>query len=1189
VYLKSLTLKGFKSFADRSVLAVEPGITCIVGPNGSGKSNISDAVLWVLGEQSAKSLRGQAMEDVIFAGSSARAAVGVAEVDLVLDNSDGVLPLEFDEVTITRRMYRSGESEYLINQSPTRLLDIVDLLHDTGLGRDAHSIISQGRLAEVLEARPETRRMLIEEAAGTLKHKKRKERALRRLTGLDEKLQRAGDIAKEIDRQLRPLERQASRALKHNELISELRDLEVALAVDELRRLQQDWDAVLKKEKESEAALEISRFQTSERERELDTFQHLLEEKGLFVGDLGEQRRRMQSILERLDASMLLLEEKGKNLIARLSELRMTLSHSQTQIQAARANHETLTRERTEADAQLQELYNQLGELRRAAELARKARTTADEDFARLSSDIRGQQANSDEARVKKLKLEQELASLSTQKELLAARTESLDLELINLHETLSARRTQAAALEEDHHHLRREIGAAQLDVDKRVRVNDARKKELEDIRTELFIARAEQGVLEEMERALISSTPALEKVLERASEIDGFEARVAETITADPVLEALIERVFGADIFGIFVRDAKAAAALAAELAGADRGELSIIPLQGLTTPPERPEKLPAGGSYLLDHMSYDKRFEAGLKALVGDVVLVDDVKTGLRVLEEVSAPVRAVTSDGLLLWPSGKISMGRPLVDDEGVLARARRINEMKDLQERLEADLAEREAELALAEEALNSAQQDALELNQRAAALSGQRDSLLQDTARLEDQITKLEAENTTLNDRLEEVEARLAVSDPAASKLDTEIDALSEQIATLRASAQDQELDRDTKFREETTATDRLSACQVQIATVSERVKHLAARYTTAAAEVERLDQIIAQAATLERALELLRERVEPLHELFVALQERVDYWAIMLRDRATLEQSDSAELRTTIHETQTRVRDAQERLRAGEQALADLRVRKGQLEITVNTAVAKIVEQYGMPLERALELPEVEDRYQAEDQALTLQRKITHLGSVNPIAREQYEALKERSEFMSAQVADLDAARKALGKVITTIDRKMRERFLETFEQVDKHFQAIFSTLFPGGSAQLLLDNPDDPDETGVDFIVQPRGKKLKKMSLLSGGEQSLVAIALLFALNETRPSPFYVLDEVEAALDDSNLRRFVNFVFMRRRETQFLIVTHQRRTMEVADLLYGVSMQADGVSKMVSQKLEQAVASLDASATRKA
>ncbi|MCL2324255.1 MAG: AAA family ATPase, partial [Actinomycetia bacterium] len=928
MYLKSLTLKGFKSFADRSVLAVEPGITCIVGPNGSGKSNIADAVLWVLGEQSAKTLRGQAMEDVIFAGSSARSAVGVAEVDLVLDNSDGLLPLEFDEVTITRRMYRSGESEYLINQSPTRLLDIVDLLHDTGLGRDAHSIISQGHLAEVLEARPDTRRALIEEAAGTLKHKRRKERALRRLSGLDEKLQRAADIAREIDHQLRPLERQASRTSKYQEMTDELRELEVALAVDELRGLQAEWDVLLKTEKESEAALEIASYQLSERERELDSLQHLLEEKGLFVGDLGEQRRRMQSIQERLDASLLLLEEKGKNLVARLSELRMNLSHAQSQVLSARESREALSQQRVEADAQLQELYSQLAELRRGGEQARKARNSADEAFNKLSSSIRSAQARSDEARVAKLKLEQELASLMTQKDLLSARSEALANELANLHETLSARRAQAEVIETDYHRLEREISAAELDVDKRVRVNESRRRELETIRNDLFAARGEQVALEEMQRALVSATPALEELLERADSIPGFEGVVSGSIKAEPALEALAERVLGADLFGVFVRDGKTARKLAREIAGHSSGELAIIPLD--MTPPKLLKKPPCG-SYLLDHLEFDQRYLTGLKSLIGDVVLVSDAKQAVE-LTQAGKELRAVTPDGVVFWPSGKISLGRPVADNEGVLARARRINELTELQTRLEADLGEREAELALAEEALASAQQDALELNQRSANLIGQRDSIQQELGRIEDQATKLTAESTTLEARSNEVAASLGTQAPAVQAVDEQIAGLAAEIEDLRARGADLESDRNLKFRDESTATDRLSACQVEIATVGERVKHLTTRFAAAEAEVRKLEQTIEATAALESALELLRERVEPLHETFAILQERADHWAIMLRDRANLEQSDSASLRETVHASQDQLRAAQEVLRADEQTLAELRVRKGQME-----------------------------------------------------------------------------------------------------------------------------------------------------------------------------------------------------------------------------------------------------------------
>jgi len=352
LHLKSLTLKGFKSFADRVPMHLEPGVTVIVGPNGSGKSNVTDAVLWVLGEQSAKSLRGNAMEDVIFAGSSARQAVGVAEVDLTLDNTDGTLSLEFSEVTITRRMYRSGESEYLINNSPCRLMDVHDLLHDSGLGRDTHSIISQGRLDEILNSRPEERRGLIEEAAGVLKHKKRKERALRKLTGMDANLERARLVLGEVERQLRPLQRQADKAKQAEAMGADLRDLEVALAVEDLRALQDQWEALAKREREQDAEIELARYRLAEKDRELGSFQSLLEEKGLFVGDLSEQRRRLQAVLERLNAGLLLLEEKGKNLVERLSELRAKVHVNESR--------------RVRREAELEQLAEELGSARLA-------------------------------------------------------------------------------------------------------------------------------------------------------------------------------------------------------------------------------------------------------------------------------------------------------------------------------------------------------------------------------------------------------------------------------------------------------------------------------------------------------------------------------------------------------------------------------------------------------------------------------------------------------------------------------------------------------------------------------------------------------------------------------------------------------------------------------------------------------
>ena len=1176
MHLKSLTLKGFKSFADRSVMQLEPGVTVVVGPNGSGKSNVSDAVLWVLGEQSAKQLRGQAMEDVIFAGSSARQPVGVAEVDLVLDNSDGSLPLEFTEVTISRRMYRNGESEYLINNAPARLMDIQDLLHDSGLGRDTHSIISQGRLDEVLNSRPEDRRSLIEEAAGVLKHKKRKERAIRKLSAMDAHLERARDIVSEIDRQLRPLERQASKAQQHAGLVSELRELDLSLAVDDLRQLQATWDELAKREKEADADIDLSRYRLAEKERELAKFQSLLEEKGLFVGDLSEQRRRMQSILERLDAGLLLLEEKGKNLIVRLSELRQKLHQSETRSAARGGELESLSSQRGETDARLKALYGQLNELRREAEGVRKARMAADDELGRINADIRRHRKLLEDDRADSSKAEQALSAFALEEELLAERAAQIGEQRQGAQATLSARRGRLEALAGQLAHSRREIALADSDVDKRVRVLDARRRELEARRDRLTEARAESRGLEEVDRAFESASPALAWALARERELPGIVGPIAEVVRAPERFEALVERLLGADLFGLLVEDADAASRIAAELASHTEGEISLVPIKGMRS---RVSGTPKTGVRLLDHLDCAEKLRTAVEALLGDVYVVDTIKEALAASAADATGVRFATAQGAVVWPNGKLTLGTQVSDTEGVLARKRRINELHDEIGALTAAVGEAESVHSEAEEALGAAQQDALELSQKVAALTGEHDSMLEEVGRLEQQLTALDVEAQGVERRIADIRDRTAKDRPSLETLSERILKTSEELERLEEASAVSREQRDARFREESATSERLSTCQVEIATVSEREVHLKRQVNTILSEMRELEETVRASRETEHALELLRQRIEPVHDLYVVLQERAEHWAHKLKDRARFEQADSESLRETIHSAQDAVRDVQAEIDDKNVSAGDLRVEKAQLEVQVSQAVRRIVEELGMPIETALAADPLENRTVAQDRAHRLRKQIANLGPVNPIAMEEFESLKARREFMGAQIEDLDSSRRSLQKVVAAIDRKIRERFLETFEQVDRHFQEIFSVLFPGGTSQLQLTEPDDPETTGVEVIAQPRGKKLAKMSLLSGGEKSLTAIALLFAVYRTRPCPFYILDEVEAALDDTNLRRFVAFTDSMRRFTQFIVVTHQRRTMEMADVLYGVSMQADGVSKVVSQKLDRTTA----------
>ena len=1172
MYLKSLTVKGFKSFADRAILTLEPGVTSVVGPNGSGKSNISDAVLWVLGEQSAKSLRGNSMEDVIFAGSSARQAVGVAEVDLVLDNADGTLPLEFNEVTITRRMYRNGESEYLINSSPCRLMDIQDLLHDSGLGRDTHSIISQGRLDEILNSRPEDRRALIEEAAGVLKHKKRKERALRKLGAMESNLERARDVLGEVERQLRPLQRQADKARQYDGLLAQLRDIEVALAVDDLRALHGSWDAVQKEEREHDADLDLARYRLTEKERELGTFQALLEEKGLFVGDLGEQRRRIQAVLERLNSGLLLLEEKGKNLVERISELRAKVHGAAGRRERRVEEVARLNEERAAADAQLKALYQRLGETRRESETARKERLAAEASLAEVTAAIRRTRKEADDARAELATVEQSLSAFTLEESLLAERTSALAGQKQTLAATLAARRTRLDETERVRNHTLKQIALAESDVDRRVRVVESRRRELQELRERLTQVRAEGIGLEEVDRAFATATPALAWVLSSDRKVPGLVGPLTDVISVEADVEKAVELALGSDLFCVLVSDTTARAGVLSLLSEHATGDIAIMSLDAAQPVDARP----GAGRRLSDAVTCPAEVRPAIEALLGDVYLVPTLEEALDASSRFPGS-RFATPDGHMVWPSGKVTVGPGLDQSASVLERKRRINELHDDESAAYAIVGDSEALLAEAEEALHAAQQDALELGQQLATRSGEHESMREELTRLESALTDLENEARFLEQRGALIAERTARDRPARELHAERIADMEARIESLEEEAIVKRETRDDRFREETVISDRLASCQVDMATVSEREIHLKRQMSAATGDLAEIDETLASSERTEAALELLRERIQPVHDLYSALLERAEEWAVKLRDRARFEQADSQSLRDTIRAAQDAVRDAQGALDARIAAMGDLRVTKAQLQVQVDTAVSRIVDEFDVPLERALELEPYENRDAAADRAHKLRKQLGQIGPVNELAVEEHASLLHRRDHLATQIEDLASSRTALTKVVRAIDRKMRDRFLETFEHVNGHFQNVFSLLFPGGHAELAMTDPDDPETTGIEVIAQPQGKKLQKMTLMSGGEKSLTALALLFALYRQRPCPFYILDEVEAALDDSNLRRFVAFVDTMRSHTQFIVVTHQRRTMEMADVLYGVSMHSDGVSKVVSQRLDRA------------
>ncbi|WP_455136408.1 chromosome segregation protein SMC [Thermophilibacter sp.] len=1171
MYLKSLTLKGFKSFADKTHMAFDPGLTVVVGPNGSGKSNVSDAILWVLGEQSAKQLRGQAMEDVIFSGSSARPAVGVAEVTLVLDNSDHTLPIDFTEVGITRRMYRSGESEYLINGAPSRLMDVQDILHDSGLGKDTHSIISQGKLDSILSSRPEERRALIEEAADISKHRRRKERSQRKLASMDDNLARAKVLAREISRQLKPLERQVDKASRARALEEELKGLEVSLAVDDLRRLQGEYGRLEARGREADAAVELAQYRLDEKSRELEKLQSLLEQKGLFVGDLGEQRRRMQDLLGRMDSDMRLLEEKGKNMVARLSEMRMQLSTMEKQRADAASEHERVAGELSDARVREEALAESEAQLARAARVAQARRRELDEELARLTADERAARTEADRETLAYAKLEDQISNAEVEDQMFASRLAQLDEAAQTAEEALAERARAAEGLSERLEEaldaaeaLKRETGelAARLEA--------ARAAEAE-ARGALSSSRATLEALEAVDADVESASPLVSALAERAG--DAVECRLADLIDAEPAVESLVEQLLGDDLAALVVADAAAATEVATgalELAGTE-GRATIVAraARGVPAPADAP------GEPLVGRLRVADDARALLEALLGDVRLVADAAAAIAAHAQAPA-LTYVTADGVAVLPDGRVHVGSAPSSEAGALERKRRIRALREGMAALEGRASSAAAEVSDAEAALAAARERAASSQGEIARLRSELAAATSERGRLEQQLSSATSERAQVARRREEAAARAEAA---------RADIASHRSAAAKARERSEELERqlaevgeehDDAVREQSRASRELSDARLELATTRERRANLAAREAELARRPAELDERIRSTERSSRALDVVRLRVDPLHDRYDAIRERALEWAARLRDRASLAEADSDSLKKTIGEAREAVSGATSELDAAREAASSVKVDLGRLEERVQVAVDAIVAT-GAVLDEALELPAPDDRDEAERRVSSLKAQIESIGPVNAVAMDEYLRLKERADYIDEQVADLEAARASLRKISGAIDRKMRNRFLTVFEKVNRNFSEVFSLLFPGGQAHIEMTNPDDPAETGIEIVAQPRGKRIAKMMLMSGGEKSLTALALLFAVYQVRTVPFYVFDEVEAALDDSNLSKLLDAIERLKQSTQLIVISHQRRTMEQADVLYGVSMQADGVSRVVSQRLDRA------------
>ncbi len=1178
MHLKSLVLKGFKSFADRSILSLEPGITAVVGPNGSGKSNISDAVLWVLGERNARHLRGQAMEDVIFSGSSARKPVSVAEVELVLDNADGTLPVDYSEVSIMRRLYRSGESEYLVNGSAARRMDVLDILHDTGLGTGTHSIISQGSLDSILQSRPEDRRALIEEAAGILKHKQRKEKSARKLEQMDNHLARVRDVYAEIAKRLAPLERKAKRAQEHAEASARLSEVKLALAVDDLRSLQGRWDEIVRQEGLIASLIEDRRAFVVRSEQAVIDLQQLIQRETAGAGEIARSQRRASSAAERLDSVEMLLREKRRSAQSYEADVRIALSSAASKRQEACAELDRSQAALDEVEGLFGEASAKVDSLSAQRDEAVARRRAVERELDELRVVVRKDEREREEMRRRRASMGDVLSNELAREQVIDARRIEIDADINAAQGDFEQKRSHLETLRSDFDRLVERERAANVELSSTLAGRDSARARAHAAQDAVRAVENEIAALEQLQRAGRADDPALSWLVDGTDRFKGALAPLSKSIGAPQGLELLVESLLGEDLAGLVAPDSdhvrEAVEALLEE------GRAGSVSLMSRTVSGASASCQAELGRPLVELLSYDESSAGVVESLLGDVMVVDTASEAFEAQRRGGGQgARFASRDGVVAWPTGKVRVyGASRKEAEGVLARERRLDQ---LAERLSAALDAKktcEEEALSAESACRAAQERSLDLSQKLARCRGEVDSAAAGSDRAQRKLSAFQRERDEIAGQLDRARQKVGDLRPAVEKVDARLCDIEGNLAAARGRIDELE-ERITPLRRDAgRLSEECANAKLLLATLTERRTYARRVVEARGRDIARIDEQAEDSAEVLAIKRAAGKRCEPLLEVVSLLGDSLRRRARALEDALASSERASSGLVESAEKARGEAQSARERFDEASARMTQVRVDKGRLEVQIEAAAAAITRDCATSIETAQNLPALEDRAASEDEMFRLERRIKNMGAVNPDAAVEFAQLKKRTDFLETQLADMEAARRSLDSIVRIIETRMKDDFVRTFNEVNSSFSEIFSVLFPGGRARLELADPTDIEGAGIEVVAQPRGKRIAKMMLMSGGEKSLTALALLFAVYRIRSTPFYILDEVEAALDDSNLRRLAAYVDSLRNETQLIMITHQRRTMEMADVLFGVSMQGDGVTRVISQKLEHAL-----------
>ncbi len=1176
MYLKSLELQGFKSFPDKTVLTFGDGITAIVGPNGSGKSNISDAVRWVLGEQSTRTLRGSKMEDVIFGGTQKRGPVGYAEVSLTIDNSDGALNTEYNEVTVTRRYYRSGESEFYINRSAVRLRDIHELFMDTGLGRDGYSIIGQGRIDEILSLKSEDRREIFEEASGISKFRHRKEESERKLNATEENLVRIRDIIVELEGQVGPLAKQAEQAKKFLKIRDELKDLEINVWMHTLDKIRENAVKYENDYRVAASQFERGQARVDELYAQAEELSVKMREKDIAADLVREQLRQAENMLHQVEGEISLLGASIENNRHNIERIESELADGEDRAGGISAQIDERKARIAELKEEEERLNSQISEISQRIENAAKS---TDDVSAQLDALRAKKLEYSDGAAQKRV----ELSAAVTAEENHKIRQAEIEKELSAREQDLEENRAKSNKVKSAHREAQEECDSITNQLTGFELKGKARQERLEKLRDShqklsISVESMEQklDMLREMEKDMQGYSNAVKTVLRAGErgELGGIRGAVSKLMRVEEEYTVAIETALGGALQNIVVEDETGAKRAISLLKSTGGGRTTLLPMsvmKGSELKENGLESMAGVVGIASNLVEFEECYTGIFRYLLGRIVIADNLDNASKIAKKYQYKFRIVTLDGQVINSGGSYT-GGSVSKSAGILSRA---NEIEKLEKELEtqrkklAELSEQKAEAEREHQALSYEVEVYLNDKRRAE------DILLKSGTELEHYRLLLES----LNAAIDGLEDELVSVRSRQSECGRNRDKLQAEIAELEDKAQASQAEEDELIKGHSELLERKGAMSDELAQLRVRTAEIRSEWSEAQKAIDEL-------AELRQAMEGDRRSKESLideyREKIAEIEREIDgkkndinahnKHIEEINGQISQLNTEKLELEARRNKKEKESKDLNDEILNLERERSRLEAKKDSAILEEKQITDKLWENYELTVMGAAELRRpLESLSEAKARVSELKSERKKLGNVNVGAIEEYERVSERFEFLSTQRDDLEKSKTELLRMIDELTQEMQTIFAEQFEIINKNFSETFTEIFGGGKAELKLEDPSDILNCGIEIKVQPPGKTLRTITLLSGGERAFVAIALYFAIMKVRPTPFCVLDEIEAALDDVNVARYAAYLRKLTQTTQFIVITHRRGTMEEADVLYGVTMQEQGISKMLT------------------